>query len=216
MIEKAPKVDIPPSAEDALTVRELRFCEEFVIDLHATRAAARAGYSRRTARTIGSRLLQKPHVATVIDQLIAERSERTRVTADRVVQELAVVAFSDMRDFAANESGQMRLSAGAPSHAARAVAAIKRRRRTDSEGITEATVEFRLWNKLEALRQLAPHVGLVTSRTELTGKAGDPIAHFVRVIREGADAPTPPFPPKQPEASEPRAATGHMPSGDPL
>jgi len=173
-------------AEDPLTPRERRFAEEYVVDLVAARAAARAGYSRRTARSISSELLQKPHVAEAIAQLIAERTERTRVTADRVVQELAVVAFSDMRDFSANDSGQMRLAAGAPSHAARAVAAIKRRRRSDADGIIEATVEFRLWNKLEALRLLAPHVGLVTERVEVTGKGGEAVAHFVRVIREDA------------------------------
>ena len=193
MTRKAPpanltNIDIRGDAANELTPREKRFCEEYQCDLNATQAARRAGYSRRTARTIASVVMQKPHVAARIAKLIAERCARTNITADRVIQELAVIAFSDPRDLTANDSGQMRLSAGAPSSAARAVASIKRTRASDEEGVVAAEVEFTLWNKVVALRQLAPLVGLVTERGELTGEDGAPIESIVRIVRDGSPA----------------------------
>lgn len=175
--------------ERPMTQREERFCEEFLVDLNGTRAAIRSGYSSKTAYSIAHELLQKPHIAAYVEQLKVERSTRTRITADRVLAELASIAFSDLRDYSCNDAGQMRLAAGAPSFAARAVASIKRKKHYGKKGEFEATVEFKLWDKVAALRQLAPHVGLVTDRGELTGKGGGAIEHIVRVVREPFVAP---------------------------
>lgn len=80
-----------------LNEKQKRFCEEFLIDLNATRAATRAGYSEKTAYSIGSELLNKPEVQSYISHLKQLRSDRTEITADRVVEELAKIAFSDIR-----------------------------------------------------------------------------------------------------------------------
>jgi phage terminase small subunit len=167
------------AAEKPLTQQQERFCEEFIVDLCGARAAIRAGYSPKTAKFQASHLLTQPNIAAYVAQLKAERSARTGITADRVLAELAVLAFSDTRDYAANFQGQMRLTAGAPSSAARAVAAIKRKKSGK-----ELSVDFKLWDKNAALRMLMPHVGLVTERGEISGKDGKPIEHIVRVVRE--------------------------------
>ena len=80
-----------------MTPKQQRFVEEYLVDLNATQAAIRAGYSARSAKSQGPSTLKVPVVAQAIARAQAARAERTRVTADRVVKELAKVAFGDPR-----------------------------------------------------------------------------------------------------------------------
>lgn len=79
----------------ALSPKQLAFVAEYLVDLDATKAARRAGYSERTAGQVGFENLRKPDIAAAIRAAQDERSRRTQVTADRVVEELAAVAFFD-------------------------------------------------------------------------------------------------------------------------
>ena len=81
-----------------LTLKQQRFASEYMVDLNATQAAIRAGYSADSAGSIGNELLKKPDIRARISKAIAEQSKRTGVTADRVVRELARVAFANSRD----------------------------------------------------------------------------------------------------------------------
>ena len=159
--------------ERALSPKRQRFCEEYVIDLCGRRAGLRAGYSPKTVDAIATELLQQPAVKSEIARLLHERAERTRITADRVLEELAVIAFSDIGDYGARGDGRMYLTPGARSDARRAVSSVKRKRvttRTLQNGLvvieTVSIVDFRLWDKNAALRALMPHLGLATERTE--------------------------------------------------
>ena len=89
-----------------MNARQKRFVEEYLVDPNATRCARRAGYSKRTADRIGSRLLRNVEVAGAVKQAQDERAERTRITADMVVQELALHAFGRMGDFLRQEDRQ--------------------------------------------------------------------------------------------------------------
>lgn len=71
-----------------LTAKQARFVEEYLIDLNATQAAIRSGYSARTAEWIGPQLLGKSHVATAIQAAKEKRSEKTGFTAEQVLLEL--------------------------------------------------------------------------------------------------------------------------------
>src|SRR5579875_2449812 len=82
-----------------LTPKQKRFVEEYLIDLNATQAAIRAGYSAKNADKIGSELLGKTRVAEAIQKAMDERSKRTEITADRVLQELARIAFDDIKNY---------------------------------------------------------------------------------------------------------------------
>jgi phage terminase small subunit len=73
---------------NGLTVREARFVDEYLLDFNATKAAMRARYSERSAYSIGSELLHNPKVAAAIAACIAERSTRTKIDTDWVVQQL--------------------------------------------------------------------------------------------------------------------------------
>lgn len=76
-----------------LTAKQKRFCDEYLIDLNATQAAIRAGYSSKTANEQGARLLANVSVQEAIAKATAERSKRTGISQDRVIQELARIAF---------------------------------------------------------------------------------------------------------------------------
>lgn len=80
-----------------LTPKQATFVREYLIDLNATQAAIRAGYSAKTAEQQGYQLLQHTSVATAVEVAMAERSKRTEITADRVLAELAKIGFADIR-----------------------------------------------------------------------------------------------------------------------
>lgn len=79
--------------------RHRRFVDEYLIDLNAGKAAIRAGYSETSARQIACELLAREDVQDAVADAISARSERTRVTADKVIRELARIGFSDLRAF---------------------------------------------------------------------------------------------------------------------
>lgn len=80
-----------------LNAQQERFVTEYLIDLNATQAAIRAGYSAKTATWIGPQLLKKPHVASQVGALQQKRGEKTGITAARVIQEITRLAFFDPR-----------------------------------------------------------------------------------------------------------------------
>jgi phage terminase small subunit len=78
----------------ALTPKQQAFVDQYLVDLNATNAALRAGYSQKTAYSIGHENLNKPEIAAAVATAMAEREKRTHITQDRVLQELARLAFS--------------------------------------------------------------------------------------------------------------------------
>lgn len=82
----------------ALNAKQERFVAEYLIDLNATQAAVRSGYSARTAYSIGQRLLKHVEVDAAIASAQTERSQRTEITADQVLRELAKVGFANLSD----------------------------------------------------------------------------------------------------------------------
>lgn len=83
--------------ESELTAKQRAFVREYLIDLNATQAAIRAGYSADTAAVIGCENLTKPNIKAAIEAAMKIRSERTEITADRVLKELAKIGFADIR-----------------------------------------------------------------------------------------------------------------------
>ncbi len=78
-----------------MTPKQQLFVNEYLIDGNATRAAIRAGYSADTAYSIGQENLKKPVIEAAITKALADRADRTQVTADRVISEIAAMAFYD-------------------------------------------------------------------------------------------------------------------------
>lgn len=153
-----------------LTPKQARFVEEYLTDLNATQAAIRAGYSQKMAGRIGFQLLEKTGIQTAIQASQLERSARTGITADRVVQEIARVAFSSLRDVMAwGPTGASVLPDDKITpDAAAAIAEITE---------TNAGVKIKLHNKVAALEQLAKHVGLYNDRA--TAPAAETVVFYL-------------------------------------
>ena len=86
----------------ALTPKQRRFCEEFIVDLNGTQAAIRAGYSAKTANPQAARLLAKASVAAHVAKLQAEAAARNEISVDKVISMLAA-SYTDAK--AANQHG---------------------------------------------------------------------------------------------------------------
>ncbi len=151
-----------------LTARQERFVEEYLIDLNATQAAIRAGYSVKTANEQGSRLLSNVSVRARIDEALAERSRRTGINQDRVLRELARLAFVNAPDLI-NVTDATLLEDASPDDTA-AIASVKVKRRATDDG-DEVEREIRLADKLKALELLGKHLGMFTDRlaVDITG-----------------------------------------------
>jgi phage terminase small subunit len=92
----------------SLTAKQQRFIEEYPVDLNATQAAIRAGYSRKTAFVIGYENLKKPHIKAAIEKKLAVLSRNAGITAERILNELAIIAFSNIFDLI-DDGGPSRL-----------------------------------------------------------------------------------------------------------
>jgi phage terminase small subunit len=83
------------SKDIEFTLKQQRFCEEYVIDMNGTQAAIRAGYSKHTAAAIACENLIKPYIRSHIQKLITERNIRIDITVDIVIQEILKIALAD-------------------------------------------------------------------------------------------------------------------------
>lgn len=148
-----------------LSEKQQRFVDEYLIDLNATQAAIRAGYSAKRASEIGYQLLQKTTVQNAIAEKMAERSRRTGVNQDRVVLELARIAFLRMTDVV-DSQGQIRDEASEDDLSC--IESIKyKHSETDSGSSVER--EVKAASKIKALELLGRHMGMFKDKVEVSG-----------------------------------------------
>lgn len=157
-----------------------RFCQEFLVDLNATKAAIRSGYGKGTARQIGSRMLTKVDIQDRIAELQADRSERLRITQDRVLQELAAIAFSSLGDILEPYGNTLRVKERIDPQALRGIELISNGR---------YGVRIKTYNKLEALFLLGKHLGMFGNETRTTPERV-PVAPPAPVLFLGNNAET--------------------------
>ena len=139
-----------------LTAKQQRFIEEYLIDLNATQAAIRAGYSVNNADKIGSELLGKTRVRESLSEQIAERSKRTGINQDRVVRELAKLAFVKMTDIV-DDHGRIKGTASDDDLAC--IESVKYKH-SDSDAGSSVEREVKIASKLKALELLGKHLGM--------------------------------------------------------
>jgi phage terminase small subunit len=148
----------------ALTAKQERFVAEYLIDLNATQAAIRAGYSEKTAHVIGPENLGKPIIAAAIAEAKAKRAERTGITQDRVLAELAKIGFSDLRKVLTS-TGNLSGPHDWDDDTAGAIASLEIVTRPGGIGETgerevEHVAKIKTWDKLSALEKLGKHLGM--------------------------------------------------------
>lgn len=152
---------------DGLTPKQAQFVREYLIDLNATQAAIRAGYSAKTAYSAGQRLLRHVEVAAAVQAAQVKRAERTEITADRVLQEFAKLGFSDIRRIF-TPSGQLVDPADMDDEAAAAVQSVEiiTRRVPGDEKHVEQVHKIKLADKIGALTQIGRHLGMFTDKLD--------------------------------------------------
>ena len=150
----------------ALTKKQKRFVEEYLVDLNATQAAIRAGYSTASARQIADENMSKPDIKNAIEKALAERSKRTGVNADRIIQELAKLAFINPTDVMNMDEATVRGDANRDDTAA--ISSVKVKTIPTEDGnITER--EVRTYDKIKALELLGKHIGMFTDKFKIEG-----------------------------------------------
>lgn len=153
----------------ALSPKQQRFVAEYLVDLNATKAAERAGYSAKTARAQGSRLLTNADIQSALKEALEKQQNRLSLSADRVLLEFMRVAYSDPLRDVFDKDGRMLGLHDIPEDARRAVASVEVEERfegrgEDAERYTVRKVKF--WNKNEALSALGKHLKLFTDVLE--------------------------------------------------
>lgn len=146
-----------------LTAKQQRFVDEYLIDLNATNAAIRAGYSPDTAKEQGYQLLHKTSLSNAIAQAIAHRSRRTGISQDRVLMELAKVAFVNANDVIDPDSATVRPNAAEEDLACIQAVKVKT---SESEMGSSSEREIKLYDKMRALEMLGKHLGLFDKRDQ--------------------------------------------------
>lgn len=164
-----------------LTTKQQLFANEYIVDLNATQAAIRAGYSKRTAGSIGHELLKKPEIQGAIQEAMDERAKRTEITADLVLQELRKIATADIKDLLEYRTEKTVAGYdedGQPVFDYRQVIELKPSDQIDGALVQEVkltdngTLSLKVHDKLAALDKLARHLGIFDDKLTLSGQVG--------------------------------------------
>lgn len=170
-----------------LTDKQRRFVSEYLIDLNATQAAIRAGYSQNTARVIGCENLTKPDIQEAIQEEREKLSKRTEITQEKVLQEYARIAFFDPRKMF-DEAGNPLNISDLDDDTAAAVAGLEVVKEVDRDtGATSFTKKYKISNKLGALDSIAKHLGMFSDAASAKGRENNNLLDAIRDTEVTAD-----------------------------
>ncbi len=173
-----------------LTEKQKRFVEEYLIDLNATQAAIRAGYKEKTAYRTGADNLRKPQIQEYLNKRMKDRVQRTEITQDKVIEELAAIAFAKGSDFAKvveksymkpiysadgkeiidekevfYKDVELEITDNLSEDKKKAITAIKN---------TKFGISIETADKVKALELLGKHLGMFKDKVEVTGNINNP------------------------------------------
>lgn len=176
-----------------LTEKQKRFCDEYLIDLNATQAAIRAGYSPKGMNKRVTRMMANEGIMNYIQQHMKDREKRTEITQDKVLKELAAIAFSNGSKYAKIVDKKVYDEEGKP------IIDFE-----TGEQLTYKTVEFKntddlkeeekkaifsihkgkdgikveTYDKMKALELLGKHLGMFTNKVEVSGNVNNPFENL--------------------------------------
>lgn len=157
---------------DTLTPKQRMFALEYLVDLNATQAAIRAGYSGDTAAAIGAENLRKPHIRSLIDAALEKREQKLELKAERLLQELLRIGLVDIGQ-AFNDEGGLRKLKDMPEDVRRAISGIEVEELFEGRGEDREHVgqlrKVKFWDKTRGLELLGKHLKLFTDRVEHSG-----------------------------------------------
>ncbi|MED3888158.1 terminase small subunit [Priestia aryabhattai] len=173
-----------------LTPKQQRFVEEYLVDLNATQAALRAGYSEKTARAIGQQNLTKLYIQQEIQKRMNKRSEKTEITAERILEELGAIAFQDVNNVVTIETREEKIRGKLIKEATEEDPAVyEEKMRSYQHVIVKDTseltpsqrksiasikegkygIEVKFYDKIRAIELLGKHLSMFTEKVEHSG-----------------------------------------------
>lgn len=164
-----------------LTPKQMRFVDEWLIDFNGKQAAIRAGYSAKTAEATAARLLRNVKVQAEISRRQKDLQRRTEVTQERVVMELARVAFADATNYVQVETriinrGEVKVPIELAVHKETAELSADQRAAIASIKQGANGVEIKLHDKIKALELLGRHIGMFNDKLEVKATVENPFA----------------------------------------
>jgi len=171
-------------ANEALTPKQVRFVQEYLVDLNATQAAIRAGYGEKGAHVAGSRLLRVRKVAEALADAKAHRahavaSREPQLRAERVLVEVGYLALVDPGD-AFDENGSLLKLKQMPEHVRRAIAGVKVKVTEEGASI----IDVRFCDKTKTLDLAMRHLGLLKDKVEVSGGGGGGLQIVVQTYKD--------------------------------
>lgn len=157
----------------ALNAKQRAFVAQYLIDKNATQAAIRAGYSEKTARSIGSELLTKPDIQDAVEKGLKRIDERANVTAERVRQELATLGYANLLDYIeirvvkGKQDLYLKPLVELPPGASAAISELIQEK--------DGRIRVKLHSKTHALELLGRNKKMFTDKHELSGPGDGPI-----------------------------------------
>lgn len=146
-----------------LTRKQRLFVHEYIVDMNATQAAIRAGFSEKTAYSQGSRMLKNVEVKQAIEEAWRDKIRRADINADDVLRLITRGAYADIRDFVNLRSEQMDILHGGDTFDGQLVTEVSEETRTFGEE-TVTTRKLKLVSKESMIGLLAKHFGLTDTR----------------------------------------------------
>jgi phage terminase small subunit len=155
-------------SKGALSAKEKIFVAEYMIDENGTRAAIAAGYARKSAHVTASRLLKSPKIKAHLVKKEEKRLERLEISADRVLQETARLAFLDPRKLY-HPDGRLKQITELDDHTAAAIAGIDVEDVYEDHEYVGQVKKIKFADKGANLQRLGNHLKLFTTKVEHSG-----------------------------------------------
>lgn len=161
-----------------LTNKQQRFVAEYLVDLNATQAAMRAGYSKKTANEQGARLLANASVAACVAEKTQQQLEKTELTAQMVKNRLRLLGFQDIRKLF-DAAGNLKPLHQLDDDAAAMVAGVEivKKNIAAGDGQVDTVHKVKVVDPVKPLEMLAKHFGILVEKVEHSG--GIAITHEV-------------------------------------
>lgn len=167
-----------PAHRTKLNPRQAVFCAEYITDFNATQAAIRAGYASKYAARVAYKMLLQPHIQEAVNREITARAKRTHITQDRVLRELAAVAFFDPRKLFAPDGSPLPINELDDATAA-ALGGLDVQEVFEGTGENRVFVgyikKYKVTDKNTALGNAMKHLGMLKESLALSGPEGGPV-----------------------------------------
>ena len=155
-----------PKNKNGLTTYQQCFVNEYMVDLNQSQAILRAGFTGKptSAKTAATRMMSNVHVKAEVTRRLAERSIRTQITADRVLVELAAIAFFDIRKIF-NEKNELKKITELDDQTVKAIASVEIEVNNLGHKVFSTTKKLKMNDKLRALQLVGNHIGMFKEST---------------------------------------------------